>query len=377
MTLEIDLQAPTIPNDRRVWRLFPGSGYQFWEDFHEQDVGYLDFPGLELPKNVKLTEAPDLIARIARSQQIKNYLWSNGPEAKLPDFDLKKFADARHTQNRGRLRQALINFYEVAAAGDYVILPEPLYLSNVWVGRISSKRIVKGRFPHRYGANSIPARQITWLAKHKENTISSALSLMLRHQHPFTLLERSLFVEVFSLAHGSFVYRDRHAATVYNDKDDYLDSDAALLGAISRLSAAALMSVDKGEKGLTAEDFTDILLRSPPIEYTCTQEADIHSPGFNRYIAGTAVALVISAVTASLIGLSYESSKAQLANDVGKLVFLNSAPDADPLCTAKVSEAAARVLKALGTDRTWELCKAARAASERAGIRASAAPKNK
>jgi len=245
--------------------------------------------------------------------------------------------------------------------------------SNVWVGRFTSAEVVDG-FAARYGSTPIPARQIDWVGKHPENSISTLLSQTLRNQHPFTLLEKSLHLEVFSLAYGSFVYGDHHAATVYNDKDDFLDSDAALLGVISRLASAAVKSLDEKQGALSAEGLLDVLVREPPIEYTCSQAVDIHSPGFNRYISGAVVALVIAAVAAGLIGLSQYSSRETLAGDVTRLTFVNSGSNADPQCTAKVSEASKRVLQALGIDRTWALCEAARSARDRAGMRSSATP---
>lgn len=42
--IKIDLSARTITPEQRVWRLFPGSGYQFLDDFKQQNVGFLDFP---------------------------------------------------------------------------------------------------------------------------------------------------------------------------------------------------------------------------------------------------------------------------------------------------------------------------------------------
>jgi hypothetical protein len=186
------------------------------------------------------------------------------------------------------------------------------------------------------------------------------------------LLEKSLYIEVFSIAHGSFVYGDRHASTIYNTQSDFLDADAALLGAISRLAAAACQALDQGKPSLGVIDLLDVLLRAPPIEYTCSQTADIHSPGFNRYVSGTIVALVIAALVAAYIGFAEKSSKATLDNDINSLVMMNTAAGADPLCTARVSKAAAMVLSALDIDKTWALCEAARAAAKRTGLKSSA-----
>jgi len=352
-----------------VWRLFPGEGYQFLQSFQDQRIGFLDFPGLELPRG-DLAQAPDLVPRIARSQEIAKRL-SEVPDTDMA-FNLEDFAAARATAHRTRLRGALIGFYQEARQGDYVVLPEPVYMSRVWVGQFTTNTVVNGHYYRRYGRTPIPARAIDWLANFPENMISTALSQSLRHQHPFTLLERSLFVETFSLVHGSFVYGDRHVSTIYNDRSDFLDSDAALLGAISRLSAAASRSVDLGLPDLAVVDLIDILLRSPPIEYTCAQESDIHSAGFNRYISAAITPLVIAAVVSAVLGLSQSSSREALATDVQQLQIMNNAPNADPQCTARVSEASQRVLRMLGMDRTWALCEAARAANDRAGIRSSA-----
>lgn len=372
--LQIDIRAPTIPLDQRVWRLFPGSGYQFLETFIDSRAGFLDFPGLELPRG-KLQEAKDWIPRIARSQFIASTLRQAGTDAKF-DAELSKFANARATQNRGRLRSAIINFYGEAKDGDFVVLPEPVFLSKVHVGRLKGNDVTRAHFPRWYGKTSIPARHIEWLGQYRESAISPALSNSLRHQHPFTLLEKSVQLEVFSLAYGSFVFGERHAA-IFNEKNDFLDTDAALLGIVSRLAAAACRAVDERKSRLAAADLIDVLLRAPPIEYTCTQEADIHSAGFNRYISGTMAALVIGAVIAGLIGLAWYSSKEKLAADISAVSIVNTSPNADPQCTARVSKASAMVLQALGTDRTWALCEAAKAAAARAGFRSTASPSRK
>jgi hypothetical protein len=202
--------------------------------------------------------------------------------------------------------------------------------------------------------------------------VSLPLSRSLRHQHPFTLLERSLHIEVFSLVHGSFVYGDRHVSTIYNDQDDFLDADAALLGAISRLSAAACRSVDLGHAELDVAELINILLRSPPIEYTCSQATDIHSAGFNRYVSGAIIALVIAAVVGAAIEFGVFSTRASLETELPQLQIINTGLNADPQCTARVSDATKRVLHVLGTDKTWALCEAAREAAHRAGLRSSA-----
>lgn len=102
MKLSVDLRAPTISQNQRVWRLFPGSGYQFLDTFVEEGVGFLDFPGLDLPKG-KIADAKDLIPRIVRSQRIIEALRAGVAEPEK-QLTLETFHDAKSTQNRGRLR---------------------------------------------------------------------------------------------------------------------------------------------------------------------------------------------------------------------------------------------------------------------------------
>lgn len=375
--VQVDLRAPTIPPQTRIWRLFPGEGYQFLPTFHDQRIGFLDFPGLDIPSG-DLNQARDLIPRIARSQAIRDILRTArlqgatlNANALPAGIDLVQFEHARVTQYRQRLRSGLINFYQEAKDGDYVILPSPVYMSEVWVGRFPNSRVVPGYYDRRYGRIPIPSRPIAWLATFSEPMISGPLSRSLRHQHPFTLLERSFYVEVLSLVHGSFVYGDRHVATVYNDLNDFLDADAALLGAISRLSSAATRSIDLEHDHLKISELIDILIRNPPIEYTCNQATDIHSAGFTRYVSAVIVPLVIAAVVSAAIEFG-SGTKADLENQLPQLQVINTADDADPLCTARVSEATKRVLHVMGTETTWALCEAARAGQRRTGMRSSA-----
>jgi hypothetical protein len=378
--VQVDLRAPTIPPQTRVWRLFPGEGYQFLSAFQEQRIGFLDFPDLQLPEG-NLIAAPNLAARFLRSLAIRDLLktmrrdGANLAAVQSENFagiGLDQFTRARTTQNRGRLQSAIVNFYQEANMNDYIILPEPVYMSKVWVGRVTTDTVVSGYASRRYGQVPIPSRTIDWISSFPENMISGELSRSLRHQHPFTLLQRGLHLEVFSLVHGSFVFGDRHVSTIFNDLGDFLDTDAAFLGTVSRLAAAACRSIDLDTADFTTDELIDILLQNPPIEYTCSQATDIHSAGFNRYASGTIVALVIAAVVAALIAFGNTGTKETLETEAPQLQVINTSPDADPQCTARVSEATKRVLHVLGTDKTWDLCGVARASHHRAGMRSSA-----
>jgi hypothetical protein len=261
------------------------------------------------------------------------------------------------------VRQAIINFYEMAAVNDIVLMPEPKYMSRIWVGRFVSQEPSEALYNLNNPYFLVPARRIEWRKSIKENTISSAMSDALRNQHPFSLVEKSIFIEAFSLAYDSFIYDDRYVATVFSG-DDYLDSDSTLLAIISRLASATYYDVDHGVDSHMM-DVISTLLSISPIEYTSSQAIDIHSPGFIRYVSGKAVPLVIVAALAALIGLSESSSKQELAAEISTLEVVNEAPSADPQCAPPVQEATRRLLKAFDIDKTYKICQDIRESQKR------------
>jgi len=364
----IDLKANRIPESQIVWRLFPGTSYQFMLEFLEKNSGFLDFPLLDFDKK-KPSECTDLIQRIAYSREMKKRFYK--PEMNDDStISLQDFKGAQETHNRARLKSAIINFYEKARIGDLIVMPEPMGLSSLHIGQITSNTIgYEGRFK-KYSDSKIPSRSIRWISRRQENSVSAELSKSLRHPHPFTVLERSLYTEVLSIIHRSFSYSHSHVATIENGAD-FLDSDSALLGIISRLSASATEAVLEKIPELGGRGIINILISEPPIDYTCNQSSDIHSPGFTRLNGKSIAALVVVATLATLIHLGNYSSPASLPADIANVTVINTGIDADPECTAAVSDAVHRILH-VELDKVWELCKSAKLSAERAKIKSSA-----
>jgi hypothetical protein len=243
-------------------------------------------------------------------------------------------------------------------------------MSRIWVGRFARQEPSEALYSLKNPHFTIPSRRIEWVRSIKENTVSSAMSDALRNQHPFSLLEKSLFVEAFSLAYDSFIYEDRHVATIFSG-DDYLDSDSTLLAIISRLASATYYDVDHGIDARVM-DIISTLLSATPIEYTSSQAIDIHSPGFIRYVSGKAVPMVIVAALPALIALGATASKQELAAEIPKIEVVNNAPSADPQCAPPVQEATRRLLQAFDIDKTYKMCQDLREAQKRNTLTPSA-----
>jgi len=313
-----------------------------------------------------LSNAMDLIPRIVMAMDTRYAPERDDGTAK----SLSDYLDVRQSQNRGRLRQALINFYEEAKAGDLVVMPGPFDQRMVHVGEFTSDSIIYVDYYKSSATQQVPARSIKWLNKIRENKVSSSLSEALRNQHPFTLIERSRFVEVMSIAYSSFIYGDRHVSTILNG-DEFLDTDAAFISQVSKLAGAACLAADNQLEGL-GDELLSVFLRPLPTHYTCSQESDIHSEGFTRLIGSTMTPIVTSALISVFITLSSLNTPEAIAQEIGNIQFVNSAGNIDHQCLPRVSELASRVLSTLNIDETMKMCEAAREAAERAKIRPSA-----
>lgn len=321
----------------------------------------------------RLSLANDFVERIARCDAIRDYIQENGLVS-IPEFSLDEFKDARSSARRTRLQNSLINLLQNARVGDLIVLPEPKSMSRVHIGQISQKKVIRSTSRSNYGRIRLPSRAVDWLVSYPERAVSSALSSTLRQSYPFTVLEQSLYLEVFALAYDTYVYGDRHAATIFNGSE-FLDADASLLSNITKIAAAACVALDakKDIGDFTPSMLLNVLLRNPPIEYTSNQSSDIHSPGFTRYTSGTIVPLAVSSLLATFLILSSCSTKEEMQTKLDDIVYVNSSDNADPVCNARVSEANKIAIDMLGVDKTWEICKTARGAMRRK-VRPSARP---
>jgi hypothetical protein len=269
---------------------------------------------------------------------------------------------------RGRLTQAVINLFQEATIGDVLVVPSPIRDGNILIGQFASRRIIRTRLRSEYGNLPIPARRVEWLDEIEERKVSVELAGSLRHQHPLSLLENSLYNEVFSVAYKNFYSDDVFNSMLLNENDDFLDRDAALIGLMSNFSAYANFLNDHPKLGDRIRDFYSAYLDEIPIEYACSLSADIHSAGFTRLISGRATAITTAALLGILIALATYSSQETIANDVAQIAIVNSLSAADDICTPKVSGSAAIVLRSIGFDELWRACQIAKVMQERTGL---------
>jgi hypothetical protein len=369
--IEIDLLTNLVPADTRVWRAFAGDGYKFLSTFIGEDVIFLDLPTLELPDG-PLAESAELLPRIVAAKEAVDLFDILGNEADVR-VDWRDHTGARNSIARGILRQSVINLFDQARLGDLIVAPTTVAEGLMHVGILTEAPGLR-RFANveRYGTANIPARRINWIGQIAEHKLSMPLIRSLRHQNPFSLLERSLFPEVFSVAYTNFIFGDRHSCTIFNEADDYLDRDAALLGLVSQISAALAFAIEQGSADAEI-DLVGLFLSSIPIEYSCSQSADIHSEGFNRFISGKVTPLILVAIVGALIFLGSNYQPNAIAEAVKEIEVVNSLGGPIDDCVPAVSEATRRFLQTTPIEEVQRMCILAREARDRAGLKSGVA----
>ena len=213
--IQINLRTETVPLTRRVWRLFPGRNYKFLPAYFSEDAIFLDFPGLPIDSVNNVD--PEIDARLIASQQIGAAL-RTGSQQQASAVDYRNYLNDRASGYRTSVANSIHSMFRVANKEDIVVVPTTLRDRTVHIGKLLDKPSTAGLLQvNRYPNYPIPYRSVQWLAQVDESKVSSTLAASLRNQHPFVILEKSLFPEVFSLAYKNYVFGDRSGSVVFNN----------------------------------------------------------------------------------------------------------------------------------------------------------------
>lgn len=366
--LTVDLKTVMVPNSRRVWRLFPGEGYKFLQSFLESGSAFLDLPTMELPPG-KLFPNRDLLQRMIAANETAGRIRKDRHNANPAHPD--EFKDARTSNARGRRRQAIVNFYSEAGNRDIVIMPSTLEVGRVFVGEFTSDAAERSRelVPSKYFNFSIPSRKVRWLTEIDEQKLSGPLSRSLRNQHPFSLVERSFFPEIFSIAYNNFCFGELFSSVILNLNDDFIDKDAALLTLASRLSAIFTERVLEHSTDWAIDDYFSLILSEGHEDYASQIATDIHSAGFSRYVASKPTPLVLMTLLSILMTLAPLPAGDISAELAQPIQVVNSLSPDDIECTPPVSKATEMILRSAGERRIIEMCRAMHDANRRSGLK--------
>src|SRR5262249_49281739 len=122
-TVVIDIKTRFIPNDRKVFILFPGNGYRYYDFMAERSGVFIDVRGFVIPRDRRIRGLPDIVERIAISDAVVEWHRKGRPADNPPPRQVEELGQIRRTARRKFLAGMLQGFFSDVRKGDVVILP--------------------------------------------------------------------------------------------------------------------------------------------------------------------------------------------------------------------------------------------------------------
>ncbi|WP_147420656.1 hypothetical protein [Sphingomonas sp. PP-CC-1A-547] len=261
--LEIKLDAYVLPDDHRVFKLFPGRTYRLNKEIVERKTAFLDIRGLDELSGDPAEWSADDLRRIITADRV---LQSSGSKIKKRPV----------SQDTKRLR-FLRNLLMVAKEGDLIVVPLGKGLDGeVAIGEFSTAPGVIKKVTVEDGENHYDTwgREITWKRTVTRRRFSNTLNKSLHAPTAFHLIEALSREEVYLAAYGSFTYDDIYVASFPSEKEKFTTTDQATIGiwfnslAIIHEAGITNSPLNKGdgifELGIDEADVELELIRNSP-----------------------------------------------------------------------------------------------------------------
>lgn len=361
--VEVDLNTKVVAPDLRIWRIFPGQRYEFFEHFLSQEAVFLDLPGIELPNEDVDAQTPFLKQRLIVADLISKWIdaslrVASAPDAsspEKPDRNLASHGNAPWYRGYKNNLGAVINLFGRAKKGDLIILPNRLNTREILIGEFldAPSARVSVNIPEMFLDESVPGRRVRWFEPVDEIRIPKALSETLRIPNPISQVSRDIYGVILENSYGSYVLGEEYATRFATKAPDFSAQNAFDFGVLAKLFSAVVADRDAGK--LSLETIQRRYLNSilPP-EYQPTISININSPGFINLRGSTIAPIFISAMFAL-----FSTANASEKPEPRDVTVINSAATADDRCAPQVDAMVKETLTLMGIDEWRAECERA------------------
>lgn len=212
----VDLGVTVIPDDHKLWKVFPGEGYKFLNSMLESHLVFMDIRNLdELGEDPSEWDYDDLVEHVSLDRWSRQVAASgNATERRVSPTD----------KQNATMVEGLLS---TAKKGDIVIIPHTGSDGNVTIGQLTGKPnkistiILKdGRRNHTY-----IGRKFKTLDVLKKRRLPVELVELL--QTPITFFDtgNAARLEIYEKCYGSYIYDRINTATYETSKDVYTSRD--------------------------------------------------------------------------------------------------------------------------------------------------------
>jgi hypothetical protein len=338
----------------------PGSNYKLYGLFIQREMIVADFLGLELKPGVALKEQDRIFEQLARARKLRAHrreFSSDPPSRRLEDYSYAK-SDRAISQ----LHRILKGFFEIARAGDLVVVPPLSFSQETMIGEIidEPEAFTTTHFPSLYGDEVLYGRRVKWLARIAKGKLSPYFLDLISKPNAFVLIKNDERAAIYREAYGVYHVANDFRARFDVKDTEFTTTDDLYIQAFFSFVAANSVRIQQGREVVDIHKGAFERLGENAIDL----QSNVNSPGYLNLVSRSISPLVAAALFALATSVGAEAVNSA---EAGKVLVGNSR-DADDPCTAAVHAEVLQHLKLLGADRWAEACAIATQAANATGL---------
>ncbi|MCI4680723.1 hypothetical protein K9U39_06905 [Rhodoblastus acidophilus] len=224
----IDIKTRFIADDTRVYLVFPGPGYRYFQTMQNESVVFLNLPGFPIAALERLPDREAVIRGIVVSDRVREWHKSGAEADKEPERQIDKITDFRRTKWREQFAAIISNFFSQPRKGDIFIVPGPNEDSPVLFGEIVDETDPFIEVDSLLAGEKIFARKVKWVREVQRRAIPRWLDKKIPSPNPVRQVERDKLPHIFDLMYeryyydGHFVVKFETTSREFNALDNYL-----------------------------------------------------------------------------------------------------------------------------------------------------------
>lgn len=361
----VDLRARFIDERRKVFILFPGNGYRYYDLMNQNSIVFLDIAGFPYSEGEDIAGAIDLPRRITLSDRVRDWHRRGRPEDEIPVRDTRNLGRVRITNAKIQLAGLVRGFLSTIKPGDIIIVPAPTYEQDMLYGEVQGPAFNAYDILSEFPRESVPALPVEWVQKMPRSMVPLWLERKIPSPNPLRQIEKVYFPSVFDIMFERYFYNGKFCCKFDVKSKEFSALDDFLFQQIVLYTSALHENLNENNIDVSTNSISVIASQIEYSEDIPELKMNINSPGHIVVLSDN----IIPLVTGVLIALAAATNAAG-DTAMPSVKIVNSA-DQGPFaleCVADVQAEAMQDLRAMGYPRWQELCMIEQQARKRTGL---------
>ncbi len=367
--MQLDLDAYFLPADHKVFKVFPGQGYRYYDLVSSENAVFLDIDGLEhLGLNASTWSEREVLDAV-RADRRKREAFRASEGKPVPQRTGYSLDGYSRTDRRDAT--FAIGLFKKAKRGDLVVVPAQGYHRDVLIGELlggpENLRIVEAEFGDGRVFRYV-SRSVKWMARVPKHELPGRLINRLHTQTAFFDIGESSYEDIYDLAYKNYMRGHNFVATFRTSKARFNSRDNLLASVwFEGMSAVRASVEDFDGPSVAGKRLAELAWEVPADTERGELSININSPGEFILRSTTNFAIVVMA----LFALASADASASAAKDAIITAHQVGAADVSD-CMGEVHDSVRRYIENLEDPGWIDACKVARAAHQVSTLTADA-----